>query len=213
MNDVWWYLGRSSGIVATALLAAALIWGFAFSGGTTGSRRRPNWWLDLHRYLGGLAFAFVVAHVVFVYQDELSGIGLTQVLVPFTAAGWEWGITFGVVATYVFALVVFTTWPRRIGARRTWLAVHLLSVPAVVLAGTHAWVVGSSRDEWWFQGLLVVLAGAVVYPAVLRTFAAVARRRRTVPSDGSRSLARPVESNPDESAPVDRPLATTGGRR
>ncbi len=195
MNDVWWYLARASGIVAVAVIVAALMGGLFFTARATGRRRRPNWWLDLHNYLGGLAVAFTLVHLVAVYQDELSGIGLTQLLVPFTAAGWRWGITFGVVATYLFVAVVATSWPSRRGSRRTWRIVHLLSIPAAVLAGVHAWMVGSSRGEWWFQALLVVLVGLVVYPAVLRSFAVVAaRRRRTAQSQASRAEPAPVAS-------------------
>ena len=181
MNDIWWYLSRSSGIVATVLIVAALVSGFFFSARATGTKRRPKWWLDLHNYLGGLAFAFVIVHIVAVYQDRLSGIGLLQVFVPMTAPGWAWGISWGVLATYVFALVVFTSWPRKRGSRRVWLTIHLMSVPAAVVAGVHAWMVGSSRGQLWFSVLLVALAGLAVYPAVLRLLTAVAKRsaRRT----------------------------------
>ena len=176
MNDIWWYLSRSSGIVAMVLIVAALVWGFLFSARATGTKRRPKWWLDLHNYLGGLAFAFVIIHVVAVYQDQLSGIGLLQILVPMTAPGWAWGITWGVLATYVFALVVFTTWPRKRGSRRVWLTLHLMSMPAAVGAGVHAWMVGSSRGQLWFSVLLAALAGLAVYPAVLRLLQAITKR-------------------------------------
>lgn len=193
MNDVWWYLSRASGVVATVLIVAALVCGLYFAARATGPRRRPNWWLDLHNYLGGLAALFTAVHVVAVYQDELSGIGLTQVAVPFTTEGSRWGITFGVVAAYVFALVVFTSWPRRRGSRRTWLLIHLLSIPAAVLAATHAWVVGSSRGERWFQILLVAFVGVVVYPGVLRLFSVATDRRRPSAVEGGRGQ-RPLAS-------------------
>ena len=176
MNEIWWYLSRSSGIVATVLIAAALVAGLRFSGRATGSRRRPKWWLDLHNYLGGLAFVFIVIHIVAVYQDELSGIGWAQIFIPMTAQGWAWGITWGVLATYVFAMVVFTSWPRRRGSRRLWLTIHLLSVPAAVAAGVHGWMVGSSRGQVWFPVLLAGLAGLTMYPAVLRLFTAAKQR-------------------------------------
>ncbi len=219
MSDVWWYVSRSSGVVASVLIVAALVAGLCVKARATGTRRRPNWWLDLHNYLGGLAFVFTLIHVVAVYQDELSGIGLTQILVPFTAAGWEWGITWGVVALYVFAAVVFTTWPRRLGSRRTWLAIHLLSIPATVLVGVHAWMVGSSRGDLWFQVLLVVLVGLAVYPLVLRLFAAMAKRgrraARTATAPVERSLPPPCpRSDASDSAPctgADRELVSVGG--
>jgi predicted ferric reductase len=178
VNDAWLYLSRASGVVATVLIVAALGGGLLFSARATGRRRRPNWWLDLHNYLGGLAFAFLVIHIVAAYLDRLSGIGLIQVLVPMTAAGWAWGITWGVLATYVFAAVVFTSWPGKRLSRRSWLLVHLLSIPATIMAAGHAWMVGSSRHGLWFQALLALLAGLAVYPGVLR-LARVMNRRPT----------------------------------
>src|SRR3954469_17185629 len=98
MASFWTYLTRASGIVATVLIVSALLWGLLFSARATGRRRRPNWWLDLHNYLGGLAFAFIVVHVVAIALDHVSGIGLVQIFVPMTADGWAWGMTWGVLA-------------------------------------------------------------------------------------------------------------------
>jgi DMSO/TMAO reductase YedYZ heme-binding membrane subunit len=190
VTGLWHELARATGLVATVLLVLSLVWGLAFSARATGTRRRPNWWLDLHNYLGGLAFVFTVLHVGTVYADHVSAIGLLQILVPMTASGWAWGITWGVLATYVFAAVVFTSWPSKTKrlSPRAWLAVHLLSVPATVMVAAHAWMVGSSRHGRWFQGLLAGLAGAAVYPGVLRLARVASRRgsprprRRTVPA-------------------------------
>lgn len=212
MNEIWWYLSRSSGIVATVLIVAALIWGFFFAARATGTKRRPKWWLDLHNYLGGLAFAFVIVHIAAVYQDQLSGIGLVQILVPMTAAGWAWGITWGVLATYVFALVVFTSWPRKRGSRRVWLTIHLMSAPAATVAGVHAWMVGSSRGQLWFSILLAMLAGLAVYPAVLRMITAMTKRsakraRRAAPTRPAPSVGNDAITG----APM--PLANDEPRR
>jgi DMSO/TMAO reductase YedYZ heme-binding membrane subunit len=187
VNGLWHELSRATGLVATVLLVLALVWGLAFSARATGTRRRPNWWLDLHNFLGGLAFVFTLLHVLAVERDRLSGIGLVQILVPMTARGWAWGITWGVLATYVFAAVVFTSWPGGKAAwltPRAWLTVHLLSVPATVMVAAHAWMVGSSRHGRWFQALLAVLTGAAVYPGVLRLARVWSRRssrRRPAP--------------------------------
>src|SRR3954464_9197727 len=165
---MWPYLTRASGIVATVLIVLALGGGLLFSARATGTRPRPNWWLDLHNYLGGLAFAFTVVHVFSAFHDKLNGIGVTQVFVPMTASGWAWGITWGVLATYVFAAVVFTSWPKKRLSKRTWLVVHLLSIPATIAAAGHAWMVGESRPYHWFPMLLALLGGMAVYPGVLR---------------------------------------------
>ena len=178
MSELWWYLSRSSGIVATVLIVASLGWGLLFSARATGNRRRPNWWLDLHKYLGGLAFIFTLVHIAAIFQDPLGGIGLKQIFIPMTADGRTWSLTWGVIATYIFGAVVFTSWPRKRLRPKVWLAVHLLSIPGTLMAAGHAWMLGSSRDALWFQALLATLAGLVVYPSVIRVAVAVAKRRR-----------------------------------
>ena len=200
MSETWWYLSRSSGVVATVLIVAALIWGFYFSARDTGDRRKPNWWLDLHNYLGGLSFIFTLIHLITVYLDELSGIGLVQILVPHTAPGWLLGMTCVVINTYLIALVVFTSWPKRLGSRRTWVAIHLVSIPGTIFAGVHAWMVGSSRGDLWFQFLLAAMLGLSVYPGVVRLFSVAVHRK-----EHRARLAKTALAN-------DRQLVTTGER-
>lgn len=171
------YLTQASGLVAIVLIVMALGGGLLFSARATGGRRRPNWWLDLHNYLGGLALAFTVVHIAAAYLDTRSGIGLLQVLVPMTASGGAWGMTWGVLATYMFLAVVFTSWPKKRLSRRGWLIVHLLSVPATIMTAAHAWMVGSNRQGRWFQALLALLVGLAVHPAVLRIASVMAKRR------------------------------------
>jgi DMSO/TMAO reductase YedYZ heme-binding membrane subunit len=168
MSKWWWYLARSSGIVATVLAVASLGWGLLFSARATGRKLRPNWWLDLHNWLGGLALAFTGVHLVAVFFDSTNGLGLVQIFIPGTANSNKWGMTWGVIAFYVFALVVFTSWPTRRFSRRMWRLVHLLSVPAVLLAGIHAYQVGSDSSATLFLALLALLGGAAMYPLALR---------------------------------------------
>jgi predicted ferric reductase len=185
VSNNWTYLTRASGLVATVLIVLALGGGLLFSAHATGIRRRPNWWLDLHNYLGGLAFAFTVVHIAASYLDRNSGIGLLQVFVPMTASGWAWGMTWGVLATYIFGAVVFTSWPKKRLSRRNWLIVHLLSIPATIMTAAHAWMVGSNRHGLWFHALLALLAGLAVYPSVLRLASVITKRQRRSPPAGA----------------------------
>ena len=177
MNDWLWYLTRASGIVATALMVAALGWGFLFSARETGNRLRPAWWLDLHNWLGGIALVFTGVHLLAVFADSDLGLGLVDILVPNTAAAQTAAVTWGVVAFYLLAAVVFTSWPKRRFKRPVWRAVHLLSVPATIFAGLHGYLIGSDASATAFKAFLVVLAGLAVYPAALRLFGLVHRNR------------------------------------
>lgn len=177
MNDLWWYLSRATGIVATLLAVAALVWGFFFSSRNTGQRLRPAWWLDLHNWLGGTALAFTAAHLVAAYLDSNAGLGVLDVLVPGTAHPGTWAIGWGVIAAYLFAITVFTSWPKKRLRPPWWRIVHLSSVLGVVLAGVHAYQSGSDAARFVFQSGLVVGLGFCVYAICLRLFSLVAKRR------------------------------------
>jgi len=179
--DSWiWYLTRSTGIVAAALAVASLVMGLLFSARATGTRQRPNWWLALHNWLGGLTLAFTGVHVLVAYFDEVSDLRLVDLFVPGTAAGWAIG--WGVVAMWLFAIVVLPSVARvrRRLPRRAWHLVHLLSIPAIALTGVHAVQAGSDAWSVLFTRGLAVLVGIAVYPLSIRLLGIVDRRRRVL---------------------------------
>ena len=96
-NQLWWYVARSGGIVAWALLAGSVLWGLALSTKVLRGRPRPNWILDLHRFLGGLALVFTGIHVGSLILDSYVHFGLVEVLVPFTGAWHPVAVAWGVI--------------------------------------------------------------------------------------------------------------------
>jgi methionine sulfoxide reductase heme-binding subunit len=165
---LWWYLTRSTGIVASILAVGSVVWGLRFSARATGNRLRPNWWLDLHNWLGGLALAFTVAHVVFAVLDSNSGLRIVDALVPGQAKVLTAAMSWGVIAMYVFAVVVFTSWPKKRFGRKLWRSIHLLSLPAVVLAGVHSFQAGSDASTTVLRVLTILLSAVMLYPLGLR---------------------------------------------
>jgi len=178
VSDFWWYFSRATGIVGTALAVAALVFGFFFSARNTGARRKANWWLDLHNFLGGLSLAFIGAHVLAAYLDTTSGIGLLQVFLPGTASGAAWAIGWGVAATYLFVLTVFTSWPKRRFSRPVWRALHLTSVLGVAFAVVHAVQAGSDAGTAVFRVAAVLGVAISVYALAVRLIDAAVRSLR-----------------------------------
>ena len=177
MNDVMWYLTRSTGIVATVLAVAALVWGFRFSARATGDRRRPNWWLDLHNWLGGAALAFTAVHVATAYLDRDLGLGIVSLFVPGVAADGRWAITWGVIALWTFAVAVFTSWPSRRFSRPTWRVLHLGSVVGTGLAILHAVRIGTDAGTRVAQGVALILVALGTYALGVRVFGVLFRHR------------------------------------
>lgn len=205
MSREFWYISRASGIVAVVLIVASLLWGFLFSSRDTGTRLRPAWWLDLHTWLGGLAVIFTGVHVLASVLQSDSGIGLSQVFIPGTASLDRWGITWGVLATYLLAAVVFTTWPRRLGNRLWWRIVHLTSVAATGLAILHSYQSGSDATRSVFQIGLLVSVGVATYGVFVRLLGlkprfgahrkSTASRRSEFSQPALRSLSSPSDGS------------------
>lgn len=178
MNDVMWYLSRSTGIVAGVLAVASLMWGFLFSARETGTRRRPAWWLDLHNWLGGLALIFTIAHLVTSVLNRDAGIAIASVFVPGIASADRLALAWGVIATYLFATTVLTSWPRRLFSRRTWRIVHLSSVVGVALALVHGYQMGSDASARLLRFGMLVAVAAGTYTLGVRLFGVMAKPRK-----------------------------------
>lgn len=161
---------RATGIVSGVVIVVALASGFLFSARETGTSRRPAWWLDFHNGLGGVAAIATAVHILAAVYDHDQAIGLAQVLVPAMASTSRWPVTWGVVAMYLFAGAVFTTWPRRIGNRRRWRIIHLASTLGVALALLHGEQMGTDAGRLLFQVGLVALAAPAVYALSVRAF-------------------------------------------
>lgn len=170
-SSLWlWYLTRSTGVVATVLAVASLVWGLRFSSRQTGTRLKAAWWLDLHKWLGGSALVFTIAHVAAVLVDSTSGFSFANALIPGSVQQDTMPIAYGILGLYGLALAVLTSWPKMLFPRKVWLLLHLLSLPATFLAGVHAYQAGSDQGTKWLQASLVVMLGLSVYAIVIRLF-------------------------------------------
>ncbi|MEZ5229879.1 MAG: hypothetical protein R2710_25415, partial [Acidimicrobiales bacterium] len=92
-------------------------------------------------------------------------------------ASQTWPIAWGVVATYLMALTVFTTWPKRLANRKLWRWLHLTSVAATGLALLHAYQTGSDSSRFPFRIGVAILAGIAVYGLGVRV-ALLAEKRQ-----------------------------------
>ncbi len=194
MNQLWWYVARSGGLLSWALLAAAVLWGLALSSRVFGKRPRPAWLLDLHRYLGGLALVFLGVHVVAILLDGYVHFGLSQVLVPFAGTWHPGAVAWGIVGLYLLLAVEITSLLRRHLPLRVWRRLHFLSFPLFVVATIHAMTAGTDRSTPAMQIAVFSVSGLVVLLALARVFPT-----RPV------SEPRPPAGRPRPPAPTSRP--------
>jgi predicted ferric reductase len=138
-----WFVARASGLVSWGLLAAATLWGLALSTKILGKRPRPNWILDLHRWLGGVALIFTGVHVGALLADQYTHFGLTSILVPFAAKWHPAAVAWGVVAFYLLLAVELTSLARSRISKKLWRRVHFASFLLFVTATIHGLTAGT----------------------------------------------------------------------
>jgi predicted ferric reductase len=163
-NQLWWYTARASGLVSWALLSASMLWGLVLSTKLRPPRLRPNWTLDLHRYLGGLAVVFVGVHLAALVFDSYVGFGLADLLVPFVSQWRPVSVAWGVTALYLLLAVELSSLGRKHLPHRVWRRLHFLAFPLYVVATLHMLTAGT--DARTALALLAVAVAGVTIGAL-----------------------------------------------
>ncbi len=140
----WWYLSRSSGLVAFGLAGTAILLGLLLSGRL---RRVPTpaWQTDLHRHLGGLSVLFLGLHLTGLVFDPTVAFGPAALTVPM-AASWRPGaVTWGLGAAYALLAVEVSSLFQRRMPRRWWRTIHFASYGVWIAGTVHALQAGTDR--------------------------------------------------------------------
>ena len=167
-TKLWWYVSRSTGIVAWILVTASVLWGLALSTRALGPRPPAPWLLDLHRFLGGLACVFVGLHLGGLVVDTYTHWAWVEILVPM-ATTWKPGATaWGVVSLYVLAAVEVTSLAMKHLPRKLWRGVHFLSFPLYVTASVHLLKAGTDRGNYVLRWLVLLSVVAVLFFTLYR---------------------------------------------
>jgi DMSO/TMAO reductase YedYZ heme-binding membrane subunit len=163
MDKIPWYVARSSGIVAWALILATIVWGLLLATKVLGRKPAPAWLLSLHRYLGALAVAFVGVHVGAIMLDTYTSFGITDVLVPFTGSWHPLAVAWGIVGMYLLAAIEITSLLRHRMSKRAWHAVHLLSYFLFATTTVHMLTAGTDAKAVLASTAAVMISIAAVF--------------------------------------------------
>jgi DMSO/TMAO reductase YedYZ heme-binding membrane subunit len=166
MDKIPWYVARSSGIVAWALILATIVWGLLLATKVLGRKPGPAWLLSLHRYLGALALVFVGVHVGAILLDTYTDFGVTDVLVPFTGSWHPAAVAWGIVGMYLLVAIEITSLLRHRMSKRAWHAVHLLSYFLFATTTVHMLTAGTDVKAVVGSTAAVMLGVAAVFGSV-----------------------------------------------
>jgi predicted ferric reductase len=181
-----WYVARASGLVGWGLLAAATLWGLALSTKVLGRRPRPNWILDLHRWLGGVALIFSGVHLVAIFADQYVHFGLASLLVPFASTWHPVAVAWGVVALYLLLAVELTSLARAHLPKQLWRRIHFASFLLFVMATIHGLTAGTDTKSAAARIVAATVGSVFVGLTAVRIFEST----RTPPPSPNDALVR-----------------------
>ncbi len=161
-------------MVAWLLLTLSVTWGIWLSTRQAGSAPRPNWILDLHRWLGGLAVTFTVMHLAGILLDGFVDFRLVDVFIPFAANWHPLAVAWGIVAFYGLISVEISSLLMKRLDRRAWHRIHLISYGLFWVASLHGLVAGTDTGSRFFA-VVAVLGMTTVFIGTMRRTRQVSR--------------------------------------
>lgn len=175
----YWYLARSSGVVAYILLWLSMVFGVMMTnklarlwpGGPTA--------FDAHQFTSLLGLAFALFHAIILLGDEYIQSGVANVLVPFTYDYRPEWVGVGQLAFYAMAIIAFSFYVRQTIGRRAWRLIHYLSFLTYLAALAHGIVAGTDAFTPFMQALYWGTGGIFLFLTIYRIqYSIIAKRER-----------------------------------
>ncbi|MEI8308836.1 MAG: hypothetical protein WCF99_17370 [Chloroflexales bacterium] len=182
----YWYISRSSAMVAYGLLWLSMVFGLLMT-----SRVARAWpggpvTFDLHQHASLLGLAFALFHALILMGDAYIQANLRQVLIPFAYEGYNpvW-VGLGQVGFYIMVIVGMSFYLKGQIGRTAWKFIHFLSFVMFALALVHGIWSGTDSGLPWIKAFYWFSGGSVIFLTVFRILVTFSRRRRQVSANGS----------------------------
>jgi predicted ferric reductase len=154
----YWFVSRSSGVVAYVLITLGVLWGLVQSGSLFRSRISPVLALGLHSYLNWLGLALSVLHGAILIGDGYINIDLARVLVPFISPYRPIPVGLGIVSLYLMLLLSLSFYARSYLGQKNFRLLHYGSFLVFLLVTAHSLFAGTdSLPLWWLYASSLAL--------------------------------------------------------
>ena len=193
-----WILLRAAGIGAYVALWLSVAWGLvATTGGVQKRISKPSA-NAFHAFVASTGLALLGIHLGLLLLDSYMPFALPDVLIPLRSTYRPDAIAAGVLAMYGMVLLLTSSWTRSKLSTRLWRAIHLLAVPAFVLALLHGVFAGTDTQRPWMFALYATTGVITFFLVVVRGLTADYRPPRPVPptAAAAKAGAAPSERRP-----------------
>lgn len=182
----YWFISRSSGVVAYVLLTIGVLWGLVQSGALFRARVAPLLSLGLHSYLNWLALGLAALHGAILVKDNYIQIDFARVVTPFLAEYRPVPVGLGIIGFYLMLLLSLSFYARSHLGQRAFRLLHYTSFGVFIMVTLHGLLAGT--DSGALGWLYALSLAAVVCLTVMRVLSTRRKRKlapRPAPSHGS----------------------------
>lgn len=167
-----WYIARATGLEAYLLLFAITVLGVGLYTQFIFYIFRSENALVFHKYLSVFTFVIVFAHIVALLMDEFMHFKWYEALIPFLSHFQNLYVSLGIIALYIFIIIMGTSLFLRDIYPRFWRKLHYLVYPLFILSFAHGVLVGTDtsfsfvKGMYWVTGItgLLMMIYRVIYP-------------------------------------------------
>jgi methionine sulfoxide reductase heme-binding subunit len=148
-----WILLRAAGIGAYVALWLSVAWGLVATTGIVKRRISKPAANAFHAFVATVGLTLLAVHIVLLVIDAYMPFAVLDVLIPMRSTFRPLALTAGVIAMYAVVIVMVSSWSRSKMSTRLWRTIHLLAVPAFVLALLHGVFAGTDTQRPWMIAL------------------------------------------------------------
>lgn len=216
MSDphIWWYVTRTSAILAWILLTFSVVWGILLATRLLRRVDDAGKLRDLHRFLGGLALVMTALHVASTMLDGWLQFSWLEALVPLQADYRPWPVALGILGLYALVAVYGSSLLKDRLPHGVWRGIHVLSYATVLAVSFHAGLAGTDAGRWWYLSLavaLIVFTGVAIVVRLLlapRAEPAPAATATTGTAAPTATAAAPTRARGGDTVPLPVGLPT-----
>jgi predicted ferric reductase len=155
----YWFVSRSSGVLAYLLLTLSVVWGLVQGGSILRPTVPPALALGLHNFLSWASLVMATLHAVVLLGDNNPTMNLIDIIIPFVGPYQPVWVGLGVVGIYLMLLVSVTFYVRSKIGQRNFRLLHYISYAAFLLVSWHA--MGAGTDTSALRLVYVPCIGGV----------------------------------------------------
>ena len=165
-DKAYWFVSRSSGVLAYLLLTGGVLWGLVQSGSILRPTLPPALALGLHSFLNWGALVMSALHGLILLGDNFIKMSLVDIVFPFVGPYKPFAVGLGVLGFYLMLLLSSSFYARKWLGQKTFRALHYGSYPTFLLVTWHGLGAGTDSGLMWLVSILSL--GAVSFLTLWR---------------------------------------------